>query len=293
MKRRKVLLIPFGELKTFFRRLFVAILFLIAFFGILLSNVDSLVVSAVDKVIIEVTGPAMQIVELPARAIHRIYTYFYDISHIYADNQQLRQENKQMMILQNKVRTLEVENQLLSRLLNYTPPPEATFVSAQIIAESGDNFTHLLLVYIGDSEVEKGQIVMSNESVIGRVDTVGKRYAKVILITDINSKIPVIIERTRTRGILSGNNTDRPQLIFTRSNADIEIGDVIVTSGVGGMFPAGLPIGLVNKVNNDGSVEVEPIADISRLEYVRIIDYGLSQDSEFLNDFAEGLDNAQ
>ncbi len=293
MKQRKVWLIQFGELKNFFRRLFVVALFIVAFLSIFLTRIDSLVVSAVDKVIIDVTGPMMQVIEFPARVIHRAYTYFYDISHIYTDNQQLRNENKQMMILQNKVRTLEVENQLLSRLLNYIPPADATFVSAQIIAESGDNFTHLLLVYIGDEPVEKGQIVMGEESVIGRVDTVGNRYAKIILITDINSKIPVIIERTRARGILSGNNTSMPQLIFTRSNADIKAGDLIVSSGAGGMFPAGLPIGFVHTVHSDGTVDVEPIADISRLEYVRIVDYGLSRDSEFLADFMAGNGDGQ
>ena len=293
MKQRKVWLIQFGEIRTFFRQLFIVILFVVAFLSIFLTRVDSLIVSAVDKVIIDATGPIMQVIEFPARAIHRVYTYFYDISHIYADNQQLRSENKQMMILQNKVRTLEVENQLLSRLLNYIPPAEATFVSAQIIAESGDNFTHLLLVYIGDSTVEKGQVVVGEESVIGRVDTVGNKYAKIILITDINSKIPVVVERTRARGILSGNNTAMPQLIFTRSNADIQAGDLIVTSGVGGIFPAGLPIGFVNTVHNDGTVDVEPIADISRLEYVRIVDYGLSHNENFLNEFTESNTNAQ
>lgn len=287
MKRRKVWLIQFGELKTFFRRLFVVLLFLVAFLTILLSRVDSLIVRAVDKVVIDMTGPVMQVVEFPARAVHRVYTYFYDISHIYADNQQLRHENKQMMILQNKVRTLEVENQLLSRLLNYVPPREATFMSAQIVAEASDNFTHMLLVYIGDEPVRKGQIVMSNESVIGRVESVGHKFAKVILITDINSKIPVLVERTRVRGILSGNNTAMPELIFTRSNADIQAGDIVVTSGSGGLFPAGLPVGFVQTVEESGLVTVEPMADISRLEYVRIVDYGLAQENEILTDFIE------
>lgn len=287
MKRRGVWLIQIGELKALCRRLFIILLFLTAFLTILLGRVDSLIISAVDKVVIDMTGPVMRVIEFPARAFHHIYTYFYDISHIYEDNRQLRAENKQMMILQNKVRTLEVENQLLSRLLNYVPPREATFISAQIIAESGDNFTHMLLVYIGDKHVRKGQIVMSNESVIGRVDSVGKQFAKIILITDINSKIPVLIERTRIRGILSGNNTAFPELIFTRSNDHIQVGDVVVTSGVGGLFPAGLPIGFVQKVNEDGSAVVDSMADISRLEYVRIVDYGLTSENEFAADFIE------
>lgn len=292
MKRRGTLLIRIGELKTLLRRTFVFILFISAFLLILLSRVDSVVVDAANRVVMNVTGPVMQIVELPSRVIHRVYTYFYDISHIYEDNRALQVENKQMMLLQNKVRTLEVENQLLERLLNYVPPAEATFISAKIIAESGDSFTHTLLVYIGDEAVKKGQIVLGDESVIGRIDKVSGRYAKVILVTDINSKIPVVIERTRVRGILSGNNTAMPQLMFTRSASDIQEGDVVVTSGVGGMFPSGLPIGFVNSIKN-GVIDVETMADISRIEYVRIVDYGLSAESESLNDFLENENNAQ
>ena len=228
----------------------------------------------------------MQIVEFPSRVVHRIYTYFYDLSHIYADSRALREENKQMLILQNKVRTLETENQLLSRLLNYVPPAEAVFISAKIIAESNDSFTHMLLVYIGDEAVRKGQIVLGDESVIGRIDQVSGKYAKVILVTDMNSKIPVVAERTRTRGILSGNNTAQPSLIFTRSTADIQEGDVIITSGVGGMFPAGLPIGFVSSIKGN-DIRVETMADISRIEYVRIVDYGLSNNTDGWEEFFE------
>ena len=83
-----------------------------------------------------------------------------------------------------------------------------------------------------------------------------------------------------------------PQLMFTRSTSDIQEGDVVVTSGVGGMFPSGLPIGFVNSIKN-GVIDVETMADISRIEYVRIVDYGLSAESESLNDFLENENNAQ
>ena len=101
------------------------------------------------------------------------------------------------------------------------------------------------------------------------------------------------MERTRVRGILSGNNTAMPELQFTRPSDDIKVGDVVVTSGVGGMFPAGLPIGFINNVT-DGAIRVETIADISRVEYVRIVDYGLAQDdASEINDFAESRTNAR
>lgn len=292
MSRRSVLLIKTGELKILLRRFFVILLFLFSFFFILLSKVDSVIVESINRAALSVIGPVMQIVEFPARIGDRIYTYFYDMRQIYTDNRELREENRQMLILQNKVRTLEVENQLLARLLNYVPPAEAKFLSAKIIAESDDNFTHMLLVYIGNESVKKGQVVLGDESVIGRVDKISGKYAKVILVTDINSKIPVVIERTRARGVLSGNNTAMPDLIFTHSTADIREGDVVVTSGVGGMFPAGLPIGFVSSVKT-GEIKVETLADISRVEYVRIVDYGLSAaEADAENEFAESRDNA-
>lgn len=278
MGRRGVFLIKTAELKVLARRLLIVFLFLTAFFFILFSKVDSVVIETANKAALDVTGPAMQVIEYPSRIIHRIYTFFYDISHLYIENRELRSENKQMMLLQNKVRALEVENQLLSRLLNYVPPADATFISAKIIAESGDNFTHILLVFIGNEKVKKGQIVLGEESVIGRVDEVSDHYAKVILVTDINSKIPVVVERTRARAILSGDNTMMPKLIFLRSATDVQEGDVIVTSGVGGMFPAGLPLGFVNSVQG-GEITIETMSDISRIEYVRIVDYGLTNDS--------------
>ena len=284
MVRRSVLLIQTGELKVILRRVFIALLVLCSLMFILLSKVNNQTVDKIDRAILRLTGPVMQVVEYPARIVHRVYTYLYDISRIYIDNRELRAENKQMLILQNKVRSLEVENQLLSRLLNYIPPADANFISAKIIAETGDNFTHILFVYIGNEAVHKGQIVLGDESVIGRIDTVSGKYAKVILVTDINSKIPVVVERTRVRGILSGDNTEMPELIFTRSTADIQEGDIIVTSGVGGMFPAGLPIGFVSMIKGS-EIRVETMADLSRIEYVRIVDYGLTPDE------AENLEN--
>ena len=289
MKRQGTLLIRMGEMKVFIWRFFIFVLFLCAFLLILLSKVNSPVISIVNNAVIKVSGPIMQVIEFPARIIHNVYTYVRDVSNIYADNRALRFENKQMMVLQNKVRTLEVENQLLERLLNYVPPADASFMSAKIIAESGDNFTHTLLVYIGDEAVRKGQIVLGEESVIGRIDRVSGKYAKIILVTDINSKIPVVIERTRARGILSGNNTDKPQLIFIRDTSAIQEGDVVVTSGVGGMFPSGLPIGFISSVKN-GIIEIETMADISRVEYVRIVDYGLTGEDKELAEFMENND---
>ena len=274
-----LLLIKFKSLGRILMKFLVFILFFVVLLFIGANKTNNETVNKVSKAGLEVVGPVMYVLEFPARIIHNVYTYVYDVSRVFTDNRALQEENKQMLYLQNKVHTLEVENRLLSRLLNYVPPAEATYVSAKIIAETGDDFTHAMIIYIGDAKVKKGQVVLAAESVIGRIEQVGGKYAKVILLNDISSKIPVVIERTRVRGILSGNNTALPQLIFTKSTADIQEGDLVVTSGIGGTFPAGLPIGFVNSIKGN-EIDVEMISDLDRVEYVRVVDYGLSAENE-------------
>ena len=176
--------------------------------------------------------------------------------------------------MQNKYKALEIENKLLVELLNYVPLPESGFIAARIVAEESDAFTHSVVAYIGDKDVSKGDIVLSNQGVVGRVDRVSGSYAKIILITDINSKIPVMIEKNRTRGILSGDNTTFPRLIFVPLDAEFDVGDRIVTSGVSGVFPAGLPIGEIISVSKN-EIKVKPFASREKLEYIRIVKYGI------------------
>jgi len=94
--------------------------------------------------------------------------------------------------------------------------------------------------------------------------------ARVLLITDLNSRIPVVSEKGRVRAILSGDNSAQPKLAFLPPNARLNLGDRIVTSGHGGVFPAGLPVGTISSVD-DGVISVSPFAEFDLLEYVRII----------------------
>ena len=90
------------------------------------------------------------------------------------------------------------------------------------------------------------------------------------MITDLNSRIPVVSEKSRVRAILSGDNSRAPKLAFLPPNAQLSLGDRIVTSGHGGVFPAGLPVGTIASVE-DGVIRVAPFAEFDLLEYVRII----------------------
>ncbi len=264
----------------------IVLLFLSAFVFMLLNKTDTFLVEKTSSVATDMVSPLIDVLVIPARAVASAYDYFRELKQIHEDNRELRAENKKLLALYDAMRVLEVENRLLSGLLNYTPPPEARFLTARIIAEEGDAFSHSVIAYTGAHQgVKKGQVALGERGVIGRVDKVGNLYSKIILITDINSKIPVVVERTRVRGILSGDNTVTPKLVFLPLSAEVNVGDRIVTSGVAGVFPAGLPIGRISSVDK-GNVEVKPYNDFGRTEYVRIVDYGL--DGILEDDNADG-----
>lgn len=278
MKRRRVLFVRLSQLRLFARKFLIAVLFVSALALMVLSKADTFVLEKTSNVVLQVFNPIIRVVQMPAQFVYGVYERIKDISYVYAENKKLRKENIDMLLLKNQLRTLKTENRLLARLLNYMPPPEATFVTAKIVAEEGDGFSHSLIAYIGDTDkVKEGQVVLGAESVVGRVETVAGRYVRVLLFTDINSKIPVLVERSRERGILSGDNTTVPKLQFTALNADIRPGDMLVTSGVAGVFPAGLPVGIISRIGED-EIDVETITDIPQLEYVRIVNYGIYED---------------
>lgn len=275
MKRRRVLFIRLSQFRIFIRKLLVAALFVSALAFMMLSKADTLILNKISNSLSRGLSPVIQVMQFPAEVVYAIYDKIRDISLVYSENKRLKAENTELLMLKNQVRTLKAENKLLGQMLNYAPPPEATYVTAKIVAEEGDGFSHSLIAYSENaSQVRKGQVVLGAQSVVGRVESVSGSYIRVLLFTDINSKVPVILERNRIRGILSGDNTTVPKLLFTATGADIKEGDVVVTSGVAGVFPTGLPIGVISKITKD-AIAVETISDIERLEYVKIVDYGV------------------
>ena len=263
-----------NQLKLLAKKFALVTLFLTALILMLLSKNRSPAVDQTGNVATGAVAPIVDILVAPAKVLAHGYDYFSELKQIKADNTLLRQENRKLKVLQDKYKALEIENKLLSNLLNYVPLPEADFISARVVAEENDTFAHSMLAYVDDKAVEKGDVVLSDHGLVGRIDKVARSYAKIILLTDINSKIPVVVEKTRIRGILSGDNTARPKLIFIPLDAEIDVGDRIVTSGVSGIFPAGIPVGQVVSVSKN-EIRVKTFAFLERLEYVKIVKYGI------------------
>ena len=138
------------------------------------------------------------------------------------------------------------------------------------------SFSNTLVINAGSEDgVKKGQAVLSDRGFIGRVSAVAKNSARLLLATDINSRVPVILESTRTRAVMVGRNTGRPKLIHLPAGAQITSSERVITSGHGGVFPPGLPVGLVATVSDRG-IEVQQFTDYHQLEFVRIVDFGMT-----------------
>jgi len=251
-----------------------AFLFLIlAAIGImLLSKSETLVVEKVSTVVIDVFSPVMSVVSQPAATIKNAVKTVHELVNLRQENIQLKRENERLLLAQEAARRLSSENKVLQTLLKLSPEPKMQFITARVIADSGGAFVRTVIVNTGRRNgVRKGQAAITGEGLAGRVIAVGSRSARVLLVTDISSRVPVLVETSRNRAILSGDNSSMPQLTFLPANSIVKAGHRIVTSGHGGVFPAGLLVGHIVDAPN-GIMRVKPKVNFQKLEYIRLVD---------------------
>jgi rod shape-determining protein MreC len=252
-----------------------AFLFLIlAAFGImLLSKSETIVVEKVSTVVVDVFAPIMDVLSRPAAAANDAVKTVRGLADLRDENIRLARENERLLVWQEAARRLASQNQALQSLLDFKPSPNSQSIATRVIADSGGAFVRSIVVNAGDRDgVRKGQAAVSGAGLAGRVTTAGYRSARILLITDINSRVPILIESSRDRAILSGDNSGMPRLTFLPANASIKAGDRVITSGHGGVFPPGLQIGQVVP-SGDGIMRVKPNVSFDQLEFVRLVDF--------------------
>ena len=250
---------------------------LVAFaFGLMLiGKPDSVLVSRVLMMMMDITAPVINAVSRPIDAARETASDVRDYFALKAENEALKRQNDTLLEWQRVARELQAENASLRDLLNFQPGPKVSFVTASVVADTSSSFVRSLIVLGGTrAGVAKGQAAVTGSGLAGRVLEVGERSARILLITDINARVPVVAERSRDQAVLAGRNSDLPELLYLSRDSDVKIGDRMVTSGQGGVFPAGLPVGEVISVTG-GHILVQPYVDFSRLENIRLIDYSL------------------
>jgi len=264
-----------SSLRVWFQR-FSFVLLTIAAFGVLLiGKADTVMLARLRIWVADSVGPLIHVVSTPVETARdtasEVQSYF-SLKH---QVEALARENQALQDWEQQARNLKAENESLRALLKMTPSPRVAFISAPVIADASSGFVRGVIALAGrENGVSKGQAAMVGNGMVGRVQDVGDRVSRVMLLTDINSRLPILIERTRDQAVLAGNNSDQPDINYLPRDADIKVGDHVVTSGVGGAFPPGLPVGEVAEIV-DGKIYVQPFADLGRLEFIRMVDYGL------------------
>jgi len=224
----------------------------------------------------DLVAPILNLLSEPAAMTAQAIDSVRELGRLREENAQLRSEVARLLQWQTVARRLDAENQELRALENLAPDPKVKFVSARVVGGSGGAFVRSVLIAAGMRDgVRKNQPAITGDGLIGRVTEVGNRSARVLLLTDINSRVPIYVERTRARAVMTGDNSDQMLLNYLPPGADVAVGDRIVTSGQGGVFPPGLPVGVVTS-NDSGTIRVQPFVNWEMMEYLRLVDYELS-----------------
>lgn len=258
-----------------------------AFLLLIVAAIGMVVLSRADPAFLErfrttVNDAVVPVLEVMWRPVAAVRNWGEELRRLWAlkeENERLKAEIARLEQRAAVARRLESENASFRAMLNFVPEAPSRYISGRVIADSASAFVRSVLVNAGSQNgIRKGQAAINSEGLVGRVADIGERSARILLITDLNSRIPVAIESTRDRAILAGDNSDLPRLLYLPPDSPVEVGQRIVTSGHGGVFPPGLPVGVVSEVSRTGdgsikSVQVRPFVNWNRVEYVRMVDH--------------------
>ncbi len=258
-------------------RLMLPVLVMASFGMMLLGKADAVLAERARIALGDLLSPLYAIVAEPLMQVRDAVQDTLGLVEMRAENERLRKENETLRRWQAVAMALDAENALLKAHLHWVPDPAPSYISARVVDDAGGVYARAVLVSLPPGHsLTRAQIVLDGQGLVGRITEVGARSARVMLLTDLNSRIPVTLEGSRGRALLVGSNGPRPRLQYWTEGVLPAEGERVVTSAEVGAFPAGLPVGVVH-YSASHVPEVQLFADLGRLEVVRIFDYGLQQ----------------
>jgi rod shape-determining protein MreC len=242
---------------------------------IVMSKAGNPAITKLRTSINDAVMPVLAVAASPFDVVHDAGVWMKEMVSLRAENISLKNQNVQLLQWQAAAKDLEEENRSLRELLNAVPSRKRSYITARVVSDLGGPYVHSALLNGGSEQgINKDQAVINESGLAGRVVDVGKTSARVLLLTDINSRVPVMAEKAHEKAILAGSNNDTLNLTYLTANSAIQEGDRLVTSGDGGVFPPGIPVGIVTSIEK-GAVSVQPFVDPIKIEYVSILDYSL------------------
>ena len=254
-------------------RVLLGFMIVVSLILLILWRTDNPRLERVRMSLVDAVAPSMGWVSEPldfAWHVARDYENFLDV---YDQNKSLRREIQSLKSWRERARLLEEENAQLRALNNVRIAARMTFITGDVIADSGGPFLESALINVGRADgVEDGAAGVDGQGLVGRVVGLGERASRLLLLTDFSSRVPVIVQPGARRAVLSGDGTAAPKLEFIDGSERIKPGDLVETSGDGGVFPPDLPVGRV-VATPSGTWRTALLADYARLEFVRLLRY--------------------
>ena len=233
--------------------------------------------SPAEQLIIEITTPLQKLINQTANITEKFWLSYFRLVGVQHENEQLKR----------KVDTLSRKNRWfrehlgtlgrLKELLQFKQTIDRPVLAAQVIGRDPTGWFKSVIIDKGKrAGLNLSMPVVDARGVVGRIVSLSSNFAKVLLIIDQNSAVDCLVQRSRDRAMVKGSGTDKCKLDYVLKSSDVVTGDIAVTSGFGGVFPKGLYVGRVRRVNKSSEglfqeIEIEPFSDFSKLEEVLVI----------------------
>lgn len=283
-----------GSLLTLQRVFIILMVVFVCVYAMVAMRIDHPVLSRIKTFSLDLTMPILKSINQPLVILHHQYEKLRDFNQLQTNLEALQKENFQLEEWKSLALQLKRENQNLRELLRTLPSPDQSFFTAKVLGSpAGGEYSTLLVAATETDGVEKNAVVVCAKGVIGRVVDTGLLVSRITLLTDINARTPVRFESTGEHAILAG--TGKAELIIlhrkslyetpvenAEKSEDLKIGDRLVTSGFGGIFPLDLPVATVTRIEKDSAgdkIFAQLIANPQTLEFVRIFDSLDAQDT--------------
>ena len=238
---------------------------------------ETAVVSFTRQVLLFTVSPFIKLTAVTVQGVTGIWRDYVDLRGLQEENKGLRRETATQKRRIDQLEEQALETQRLQALLAMRQASRAEFLTARVVGKDATNWFKTILLDRGSLEgVRRNQPVLAPDGLVGRVVEVTPTSAKVQLLTDPVNAVGGLIQRTRVTGIVSGNLGAGARVRYLPLMADVVVGDQMVTSGMGGVFPKGIPIGRITAVERRSGAlfqeaSLQPAVDLSRLEEVLIL----------------------
>ncbi|HMK53128.1 MAG TPA: rod shape-determining protein MreC [Thermodesulfobacteriota bacterium] len=230
-----------------------------------------------DALLMEICSPFQKAATFVVKTIQGATRQYVFLINLEKENRVLKQKIAELQEENHRMKEMKLTNERMRQLLKFREQNSPSMIGAEVIGQDPSSWFKSVTIDKGEGDgVKKGMAVISPTGVIGQVLKTAPHYATVLLVTDYNSAIDCIVQRTRAKAIVEGVGENRCQLKYLLRADEAAVGDVVVTSGLGGNFPKGLMVGEIKKIDKRGHgvfqyAELVPSVDLTQLEEVFVI----------------------